>query len=195
MRSRGNPEVHSNWRSQRIRSFRETWRFADGTTGWCGNRGDSGIHQPVPEGPEIGVTRGTDHGDTERPGCGATCGSASRHRRRVRDSRQLEDPSPAKSEIQDKGGNSEACIRGGERDLTNRGDSESQESGSAERCEIRGNSKIHRRHSQRTEMRGNPEIRHPARPKDAGYGATRRRVTSQAGRCRGRGNSEPSSRG
>jgi hypothetical protein len=42
LKSRGNPEVQPNWCSQRIRSFGETWRFADGTIGWCANRGDSG---------------------------------------------------------------------------------------------------------------------------------------------------------
>jgi len=83
-----------------------------------------------------------------------------------------------------RGGNSEDCIRGAAGCLRNWGNPENQESESAGRCEIRGDSKIHRRHSQRTRKRGNPQNRRPARPRDAGYGATRRRKTSQAGRCK-----------
>jgi hypothetical protein len=195
MKSRGNPEVHSSWRSQRIRSFGETWRFADGTTGWCANRGDSGIHQPVPEGSGFGATRGTDHGDTERTGKQGNLWIGQSAPPKDASFGATRRSIAGKAGDAGERGNPEACIRGAERGLRNRGDSENQESGSAEGCEIRGNSKIHRRHSQRTKMRGNPEIRHPARPKDAGYGATRRRKTSQAGRCRGRGNSEPASRG
>jgi hypothetical protein len=42
-----------------------------------------------------------------------------------------------------------------------------------------------------TECTGQLVDSSPARPKDAWYGATRRRIVGQAGRLRGRGNSEP----
>jgi hypothetical protein len=73
--------------------------------------------------------------------------SLGRHRRRMRDSRKLEDPSPAQPE--DAG-------FGETRNLIRRRCWRSEDSGkpgdliasTAEGCGIRGNSKIHRRHSQ-----------------------------------------------
>jgi len=52
-------------RRSQSRRFGATRRFDEGTTGWCANRGDSGIHQPVPEDPEFGATRRLIVGDTE----------------------------------------------------------------------------------------------------------------------------------
>lgn len=64
-------------------------------------------------------------GDTERPGFGATWKSASRHRRRMRASRRLETPPPAKPEIRGEG-QPEARIRGVAGGLESRGDPEFQ---------------------------------------------------------------------
>ena len=167
-KSRGNPEIH-RWRCQR-KEVRETRRLAAGTTGWCEIQGNLGDHQPEPDDPKCGATRRADRrryrgtGDSGQPG-----ESVNRHRRRMRDSRRLGDPSPAKPEMRDEG-KPEACIEGAARGSEENGATRRiTETSSAERCEIRGNSKIHRRHSQRTEEAGQlAEFGHPARPKERG---------------------------
>jgi hypothetical protein len=49
------PRFRATWklvnRRSRKRRCGATWKFSEGTTGWCANRGNSGIHQPVPEDP------------------------------------------------------------------------------------------------------------------------------------------------
>jgi len=61
-------------------------------------------------------------GDTEGPGFGATWRSVSRHRRRMRDSRRLGTPSPAKPEVQNEG-QPEDCIRSAAGGVRKRGNS------------------------------------------------------------------------
>jgi hypothetical protein len=115
---------------------------------------------------------------------------ANRHRRRMRDSRRLEATSPVEPEMQNlgqPGGSSEALRRKWRTGATRN----SMETGSAGGCEIRGNPKIHRRHSQWTEDSGRPEDSSPVRQMGAEYGATRKRRPGQAGRCRMRGDSQP----
>jgi len=75
-------------------------------------RGDSEIHQPGPEDEGFGATRILIIGDTEGLKSRATLRSVNRHRRRMRDSRRLGDPSPAKPEVQGNWGNPGTCIRG-----------------------------------------------------------------------------------
>ncbi len=76
-------------------------------------------------------------------------------RRRMRDSRQLEDPSPAEPED---AGCGATCNYIGRHDRKSRAAGLRVQTGRAEGCENRGNSKLHRGHSLR----------------DAGFGATRR---------------------
>jgi len=52
---------------------------------------------------EAGQPEGRIEGDTEGPEFRATWRSVNRHRRRMRDSRRLEAPSPAKPEMQEEG--------------------------------------------------------------------------------------------
>jgi len=109
---------------------------------------------------------------------------ANRHRRRMRDSRRLETPSPVKPEMQKLGqpGDSSEALR---RKWGEGATQSSTETGNAEGSEIRGDLKILRRHSQWTEDSGQPGDSSPARQMGAGYGATRRRKPGQAGRSRG----------
>jgi len=101
-----------------------------------------------------GRLAGRIEGDTEGPEFRETWRSVNRHRRRMRGSRRLGAPSPAKPEMQDEG-KPEACIESAARGSEENGATRRiAETSSAERCEIRGNSKIHRRHSQRTEEAG-----------------------------------------
>lgn len=137
-----------------------------------------------------GRLAGRIEGDTEGPEFRATWRTVNRHRRRMRGSRRLGTPSPAKPEMRDEG-KPEACIESAARGSEENGATRRiTETSSAERCEIRGNSKIHRRHSQRTEeagqlaelvtrrgqrtrSTGQPGDAQLAKPEDAGAGATR----------------------
>jgi hypothetical protein len=95
-------------------------------------------------------------GDTERPRSGATRILASRHRRRMRPSRQLGDPSLAKPEVRDEG-QPETFIAGvaGGREVTGRLGA-SLKPATPKECDIWGDSNILRRHGRRTEDSGQP---------------------------------------
>jgi hypothetical protein len=107
-KSRGNPEL-SHWRCQRRRD--------------SGRPGDSPLAQPEGARPRVtwettsrsrtirnaGRLAGRIEGDTEGPEFRATWRTVNRHRRRMRGSRRLGTPSPAKPEMQDEG-KPEACI-------------------------------------------------------------------------------------
>ena len=113
-------------------------------------------------------------GDTEGLGLGVTRGLAARHRRKMRESGRLDDPSPVKPEMQDEG-KPKSYIRGatGGKQATGRLGTWLKPAPPKE-CEVRGDSNVHRRHSRRTEAKGQPE------DSDAGSGE----------RERGRGNLE-----
>jgi len=74
---------------------------------------------------------------------------------RMRDSRKLDDPSPARPEDR---GNGETRSLGWEAESEKQSDGETRGFAyeAAKGCEIRGNSKIHRRHSRRLEDPGKP---------------------------------------
>ena len=113
-------------------------------------------------------------GDTEGPVLGATQGSVSRHRRMMRASGRLDNPSPVKPEMQDKGqlGSSIAGAAGSGEPPGKLGASLIPATPKA--CDVRGNSNGHRRHRRRPETKGQPE--------DSDAGSARRE--------RGRGNLE-----
>jgi len=108
----------------------------------------------------------------------------------MRGSRRLGAPSPAKPEMQEEG-KPEAWIKSVARGSEENGATRRiTETSNAEGCEIRGNSKIHRRHGQRTgeagqlaesvtrrgqrtRGTGQPGDAQLAKPEDAGAGATR----------------------
>ena len=151
----GQPGSWSDRRSQRGRSG-ATRRFNEGTTGWCANRGDPEIHQPVPEDTGSGATRRLIVGDTG--GCEAAGQPGdfhNRHRRRMRESGRLEDPSPVKPEMQDEG-QPETCIRGAARSAGT-GATWNFITGSAEDAKVRGNSNPIAGTAKWTEDRGQPE--------------------------------------
>ena len=101
-------------------------------------------------------------------------GLAARHRRRMRASGRLDDPSPVKPEMQDEG-QPKSFIRGAAGGKQATGQLETWlKPAPPKACEVRGNSNGHRRHSRRTEAKGQPEA------SDAGPGE----------RERGRGNPE-----
>jgi len=129
-------------------------------------RGDSEIHQPGPEDEGCGATRILIIGDTEGLKFGATWRSVNRHRRRMRGSRRLGAPSPAKPEVQGNWGNPGACIGG---DLKG-GDA-------------RGNPKPANRDRGRMRDSGRLEDPLPAQPKDRRFGATRNFVAGAAAGC------------
>jgi hypothetical protein len=96
-------------------------------------------------------------GDTEGPGFRATWRSVNRHRRRMRDSRRLGAPSPAKPEMQDEG-KPEAYIAGVAEEVRMSG----RPGGITETSGAEG--------WENSRQLENPS---PARPKDRGSGATR----------------------
>jgi len=112
----------------------------------------------------------------KRLGLGATRGLAARHRRRMRESGRLDNPSPVKPEMRDEGQpefNITGVAGGGG---SHRGNSEPHRNHHRRRRhEVRGNSNGKRRHSRRTGAKGQPE------DSDAGS-AERERI---------RGNPEP----
>lgn len=110
---RGNPPIRPAATPRDLR-FRATWKLAlrrakgtrnrgnpgnrtNGKSGRYDTRGNSGDRHPEPEDLQNGETRSVDCRRYRRTELGATLRSASRHRRRMRDSGQLEDPSPAKA--------------------------------------------------------------------------------------------------
>jgi hypothetical protein len=112
----------------------------------------------------------------KRPGLGATRGLAARHRRRMRESGRLDNPSPVKPEMRDEGQPKFYItgVAGG--GGSHRGNSEPHRNRHRRRRhEVRGNSNGKRRHSQRTGAKGQPE--------DSGAGSAERE--------RIRGNPEP----
>jgi hypothetical protein len=130
-------------------------------------------------------------GDTEGRNKGATRSSASRHRRRIRESRRLEARSLAKPEDAERGETRELHLQASHGGVRKRGNSRNHLNQRRGRCEIRGDSKIHCRHSEWTEAAGQPAISSPARSAHAQYGETRKCTAGLAGGSRGRGNSEP----
>jgi len=133
---RGDPEIR-RWHNRMVRSPR---RLGDKSAGAGGYR--------IRGNPETGRRR---YRGAEEAGQPAEL--ANRHRRRMRDSRRLEAPPPVKPEMQNLGqpGNSSEALRRKWRNGATRG---STETGNAEGCELRGDPKIHRRHSQWTEDSG-----------------------------------------
>jgi len=92
----------------------------------------------------------------------------------MRASGRLDDPSPVKPEMQDEG-KLKSYIGGeaGGKQATGRPETWLKPAAPKVR-EVRGNSSIHRRHSRRTEAKGQPEVSVPAQEKGRVEGATRK---------------------
>jgi hypothetical protein len=137
-------------------------------------RGNSDIHQSVPEDSKFGATWAANRRRYRR--AGARGNSRTGSSAPPKDARigRLDDPSPVKPEMQDEG-KPKSYIRGaaGGKQATGRLGTWLKPAPPKE-CEVRGDSNLHRRHSRRTEAKGQPE------DSDAGSGE----------RERGRGNPE-----
>jgi len=167
----GNPEKRSVGGPEE-RRFGATRSFTDGKTGRCEIQGNLGNHQPGPEDAGIGATRDLIGGDSGGAKSRGNSGLHHCYRRRMRDSRQLGDPSPAKPEDAVFGATRRLIL--GDTAERRTGATRSFINGTAEKREIRGNSEIRSRHSRM----------------DRRFGATRRFVASAAEGCGVRGNPE-----
>jgi hypothetical protein len=116
---------------------------------------------------------------------GATWSFHNRHRRRMRESGRLDDPSPVKPEVWRVKGNLNDRIAGDAGGSgSNRGNSEPRLKPAALKAsEARGNPSGDRRHSRRDDEDGaNHRNRTPAQQNGSGEGATRNRNPGWAGR-------------
>jgi hypothetical protein len=140
-------------------------------------------------------------GDTERPGLGATRGLAARHRRRMRESGRLDNPSPVKPEMQGEGkpesyiagaaggggshrGNSEPHRNRQRRRYAKFGVTRASIAGTAEGSKPRGDLRIRTPAQQKgSGVRGNPETQPElgGKMQEAGQPATS--STGRTGRC------------
>jgi hypothetical protein len=183
---RGNPQIRPV-ATPRDLSFGFTWKLALRRARGKRNRGDSGNQTKAnPEGATPGGTRETTIrsrkickagrpaekivGDTERLEDGATRKPASRHRRRMGDSGRLENSIAGKSRRCRTKGNLRPASEAGHGGVKWPGRLGGFAKPASLKIEIRGDSKINRRHGQRTRKAGQLAERVAGTAKGCGAG-------------------------
>jgi len=174
----------------------------------CRTRLDTKIHPRLVRGCKVRDQPGSHHRPSRSCRIRGNPKTQGRCRQRVRDSRKLGDQPTGAAEGEDSGqpgnlpsampedaGCEETCslIGGGAGGAETRGNPGIRKAGAAEGCDVRGNSKIHRRQNRKMQSLGRPKasseagreewrrgatrgFARPASLKDARFGATRRSI-------------------